>query len=429
MTHLRIATLVATGLLLSFAAITPAKADATTPTYVGMTEQDLGVLDRARPAYDAKGISLGGFRLFPSLDAITSYDDNVFKLPDAKSDYFFTIAPTARLKSQWGRHSFEIYSGLNYYAYTKFTDENLTDWNVGADGRLDISRGAVLTANAFFGELHELWSAPNNVAGFQKSPNRYYQTHLDMAGAYQPNRLGLGLGGSMDHVSWTDTPKIGGGFLTNNDRNQVEYQAYAKIFYDFSPGYSAFVRATYDARDFARKLDRGGLDRTSHGYHVNTGLDMQITHLVRGEVFVGYLEQRFTQNAAHPLANISGIDFGAQLDWFVSPVVTVHVMGSRQLADVVLAGTSMADNRSVSVSADYEFRPNIILQAHASYTDSRYVGSSRTDTYPGAGVGLKYLLNEYLSANLNYNYSLRSTSIAAAKYTDNTVSIGLTLHL
>ena len=50
-------------------AAVPASAQ-TAPTYVGMTPQDVGVMDRARPEYDAKGIPLGGFRLFPSLDVV-----------------------------------------------------------------------------------------------------------------------------------------------------------------------------------------------------------------------------------------------------------------------------------------------------------------------------------------------------------------------
>jgi hypothetical protein len=407
----------------------PAKAnDVTTPTYIGMTPQDVGVMDRARPAYDAKGIPLGGFRLFPTLDLNASYDDNVFRLPVAQSDYFFTISPALRLKSQWGRHFFEIYAGLNNYEYMDFSEQNLTDWRVGADGRLDILRAAVLSANVYYGELHESWSAPNNIVGYQAAPNRYYQTHADIVTAYQPNRLGIGFGASFDRYNWTDTPRIGGGTLYNSDRDQNEYQGYAKAFYDFSPGYSGFVRASYDERDFNHFYDRSGLHRSSHGFRVNGGLDIQLTHLLAGELFVGYLNQSFAQDVPTPLPNVSGFDYGAELDWYVSPVLTAHLSGSRQLADVVISGASVADNKNVTVSADYEFRPNIILQARASYTDSRFVGTTRTDTYPGAGVGVKYLLNRYVSANLNYNYSERSTDVSGVQYTDNTISIGLTLH-
>ncbi len=406
-----------------------AATDVTTPTYIGMTPQDVGVMDRARPAYDAKGIPLGGFRLFPTLDLNASYDDNVFKRPAAQSDYFFTISPALRLKSQWGKHFFEIYAGSNTYEYMDFTAQNLTDWRVGADGRLDITRAAKLSANAFYGELHESWSAPNNVVGYQAAPNRYYQTHADIQTAYQPNRLGIGFGASYDRYNWSNTPKIGGGLLYNSDRDQNEYQGYGKIHYDFSPGYSAFVRASYDERDFELFYDRSGLHRSSHGYRLNGGLDVQLTHLLAGELFLGYLNQSFAQNVPTPLPNVSGFDYGAELDWYASPTFTVHLSGSRQLADVTITGASVADNKMVALSADYEFRPNIILQARVSYTDSRFVGTTRTDTYPGAGVGVKYLVNRYVSANLNYNYSERSTDVSGVQYTDNTISIGLSLHV
>ena len=428
------AKVIVSALVAGFGLSAPAAAnDVTTPTYIGMTPQDVGVLNRARPAYDAKGIPLGGFRLFPTLDLDASYDDNVFRVPAAQSDYFFTISPALRLQSQWGRHFFEIYAGLNNYEYTTFSKEDLTDWRVGADGRLDISRAAMLTANAYYSEMHELWSSPNNVVGYQAAPNRNYQTHADVQTTYRPNRLGIGFGGSFDRYDWLNTPRIGGGTLYNTDRNLDEYQGYAKIYYDFSPGYSGFLRASYDERDFDLYADRSNLHRSSHGFRVNGGLDMQITHLLAGELFVGYLDQSFAQHVHLPvtpaLSNVSGFDYGAQLDWYVSPTFTAHLSGSRQLADIIITGASVADNKMVAVSADYEFRPNIILQARASYTDSSFAGTTRTDTYPGAGVGVKYLINRYVSADLNYNYSERSTDVSGAQYTDNTISIGLSLHV
>jgi hypothetical protein len=430
------AALIAGALFAGLCAAMPAHGDGVvTPTYIGMTPQDVGVMDRPRPAYDAKGIPLGGFRLFPTLDLDASYDDNVFRLPTAQSDYFFTISPALRLQSQWGRHFFEIYGGLNDYQYMTFSGENLIDWKVGADGRLDISRAAMVSANVFYGEFHELWSSPNsftipNATGYQSSPNRYYQTHADIQTAYQPNRLGIGFGASYDHYNWLATPAFGGGTLYNTDRNEDEYQGYAKLFYDFSPGYSGFVKASYDDRHFDHLYDRSGLDRSSHGYRFDGGLDMQLTHLLAGELFVGYLDQSFAQNVPTPLPDVSGLDYGAQLDWYASPVLTVHLSGSRQLADVIIDNASVADNKSVALSADYEFRRNIIVQGRVFYTDSRFVGTTRDDTYPGAGIGVIYLLNRYMSANLNYNYSERSTNgYPEFNFTDDTVSVGLTLHL
>jgi hypothetical protein len=414
---------------MTYVAIAAAGAADVSPTYVGLTTQDVGVLDRARPEYDAKGIPLGGFRLFPTLDLVGTYDSNVFRREDENSDGVYTIAPTLYLQSQWGRHFVELYAGSKSYFYSVFTDENLTDFKVGGDGRYDISRAAVLAVNGYYAEMHELWSAPNNVTGYQKSPNRYFQTHADITSAYQPNRLGIGLGMSFDRYDFTNTDRIGGGVLSNNDRDQYNYQGYAKVFYDFSPGYSGFVKASYDERDFDQFYDRSSLHRSSHGFRVDGGLDLQITHLLSGEVFAGYVEQHFAQDVATPLKNVSGLDFGAKLDWYASPLLTVHLNGKRTLDDVTITGASVADNKSVSLSADYELLRNIIVQGNVSFTDSAFIGTTRKYTYPGAGLGVKYLVSNYASLDLAYSYSKRSANISGADFSDNTVSLNLKFHI
>ncbi|GAA0553810.1 hypothetical protein FHS83_001664 [Rhizomicrobium palustre] len=403
-------------------------ANAAAPDYVDLTAQDVGVMERARPAYDAKGIPMGGFRLFPNLDTKSSYDDNVFKTSSPVSDWFFTISPTLRLQSQWGRHFLEVYGGSNVYQYATQTGQNLADWRVGTDGRVDISRAANVSMNTYYEHQHELWSAPNST-GFQAAPNQYFHAHAETVADYQPNRLGFGAGFAFDNYNWQTTPMIGGGKLFNEDRNQDAYHAYAKVYYDFSPGYSGYLKASYDERDYANLFDRTGSDRSSHGYRLDGGVNVKISHLVSGEVFVGYLQQNYAQHIGVPLKDISGFDYGLQLDWYLSPNLTMHVSGERTLEDVVLAGISSADNRRVAMGLDYEFRPNIILQLGGVYNNVAYAGSNRTDEVPGVNVGIKYLINRYASLNFAYDYGSRSSNLGAFNYHDNTASVGLSLHI
>ncbi|MEJ1969743.1 MAG: outer membrane beta-barrel protein [Rhizomicrobium sp.] len=317
-----------------------------------------------------------------------------------------------------------MYGGADNYNYATFSRENLTDWNIGTDGRLDISRAADFSANVSYGEFHELLSSPNTV-GFQASPNRDYQTHADVTGRYQPNRLGFSIGGSFDRYDWLNTPRIGGGTLSNTDRDEDEFQGFAKVSYDFSPGYSGYVKALYNSRQFDQFLDRTGVHRSSNGYRFDAGLTLQLTHLLAGDVYVGYLDQNF----AAPLKNISGVDYGVALDWFATPLLTVHLNGAHQISDVTLGGVSASDDKLIKLSADYEFRRNVIFQGYFSYTQSTLAGSPRTDDYPGAGVSVRYLMNRYMSVNLDYNYGERSSNFGNVEYTDNMVSVGLALHI
>jgi hypothetical protein len=392
------------------------------------TQEALAVLDRPRPEYDAKGIPLGGFRLFPTLDLSTAFDDNVRRLENGESDWYFEEAPTLRLESQWGRHFLEFYGGANNYNYAKATSLNLTDWDVGSDGRLDVIQGASIGAGASTGEYHEPLFSPNTL-GNQISPNRYHKTVADVTGNYAPDRVGLGLGGQFERFNYENVPLVGGGILDNSDRAEDEYEGFARGTYKFSPGYTAVLKVDYNSRKFDQFADSAGIHRDSIGYQVTGGVNILLNHLLTGEVAVGYLEQHFDQNQATPLPNVTGLDFNAQLDWFASDLMTVHLNAGRYISDVVLVGASASDDKLVKLSTDYELLRNVIAQAYFQFDSSSLRGIGRTDNYPGAGIGARYLMNEYLSANVMYNFNARSSTALGANYTDNTISFTVTGHI
>jgi hypothetical protein len=390
---------------------------------VSTAEEDLPVMSRPRPEFDPIGIPVSSFLLFPQLSLDGSYDTNVLRTPtNDQSDYFFTIAPSFRMTSQWNRHMLEFYGGLSDYQYLKITQENLADWNFGADGRYDIAGGSSVFANGSISELHELLSSPNTV-GNQKSPNRYYDDHAEVDATVQPSLLGFSAGGIFDRYDYLNTPLIGGGLINNTDRDFDDYQGYAKAFYDFSPGYSGFLRGTYESRDFDQFLDRTGLHRASTGYRMDGGVDLQVTHLISGEVYLGYLKYDFMA----PLVDVSGIDYGVKLDWLATPLITVHLFGGRSLSQVILANASIQDNKQIGVSADYELRRNIIVQAHAIYVQSSYPGITRQDTAPDLGIGVKYLLNRHFSFDATYDYTDRTSDVSGASFKDSLIMIGINL--
>lgn len=419
-----------TSAVLVSASVTGAHAENRASSFTGPVEQDVAVLDRPRPEYDAKGVPLDSFRLYPSLDVTGTYDDNIFRLANASDDFYFTTSPTLRLASVWGRHFFEVYGGLNEYDYLNYTGENLVDWKVGTAGRIDISRAASIKLDAFHGYMHELWSSPNNLAGFQAAPNRFYQSGADVAINYTPNRFGVLLFGQFDRYNYQTTPAVGGGVLFNDDRDQYQYKGSLKLSYDFSPGYSAFAQVEIDNRQFDSLLDRSGLNRSSTGYHYDGGLDVKLSQLLTAEVFAGYMSQKFgTRGVTTPLPSVTGLDYGAKLDWYVDPTLTVHLSGERSLEDVVIAGASVSDNKSVALSADYEFLRNVLLQAHVGFTEARFVGTTRTDSYPSTGIGIEYLMNRHTALKLGYDFEKRSSSVATRKYNDNRLTINLQLHI
>ncbi len=398
------------------------------PAYIGTTAQDVGVMDRLRPEYDPKGVPLGAFRLFPNLVSSVSFDDNVRRRSPTTSDIYFEQTPTMRLQSQWGRHFFEIYGGVDNFNYVRSGNLNLTDWNIGSDGRYDISRAMTLSALGSYGLYHENLESPNVVGG-QVAPVRFFKTHGEMTATYTPGALGFGAGVSVDRFNWGTTYLIGFPNFSNADRDETVVQTYGKILYNFSPGYSGFVKVLYDSRSFDRFFDRGGLHRSSNGFRINGGLNVQLSHLIAGEIFLGYLEQHYAKNVPLPLPDVSGIDFGIALDYYATPLLTLHLNAMRQISDITIYLASATDNKSIRLSADYELLRNVIVTGYASYRNSSFVGLSRMDNYPAAGIKGRYLVNSNISADLGFNYSARKSNVPFIVFDDNTVTLALNLHI
>ncbi|MBV9331564.1 MAG: outer membrane beta-barrel protein, partial [Alphaproteobacteria bacterium] len=232
---------------------------------------------------------------------------------------------------------------------------------------------------------------------------------------------------------------IGGGIsCLDHDRDNQLYKGFVEASYDFSPGYSLFVRGTYnDDHYFINPLnpnggDRNGDLRSSHGYTFDTGLNLLLTDLVSAQLYLGYLDQMYIKHQPHPLSDVSGLDFGANLNWYPTELLTIHLSALRQIENIVLPGASAGDDKSVALSAEYEVTRRIFATGSVGFDDVLYKmipPPSLTDKTLSAGLGVKWLVSHYLTASANYNYSIRSSTRAGGSYDDNLVSVALNLQI
>jgi hypothetical protein len=386
----------------------------------GALPEGMGVMDRTRPEYNATGIPLGSFRLYPTLAAGFSADDNIYRATDATSDTFWTLSPRLDLRSNWMNDALQLYAQLDRYAYDDHDTESHTNWIVGGAGKVGIAQNSYLSADAFYDDTHESRISPD-LSEAALSPTRYRQAHVDTTGLVTFNRLALSARFDYDRYDYDDTKLIGGGFIDNGDRDRSVYEATGKASYEFAPQQSFFAQVTYDKRDFDRMFDRNGDDRSSDGYRVDAGVAMMVTPLVQATAYAGYLKQNYSA----PLKDASGFDFNGQIDWFATQLLTVHFKASRTIEDTTVAGASSVDVRAVGASADYELLRNFILQPHVEYADNKFDGISRDDKITSAGLRGRYLMNEYLSAYADYSYQHRATDALGRKFSDNLFTIGL----
>ena len=120
------------------------------------------VTERPRPLYDALGIRLEEFFLYPRLELDESYNDNIFATSSgAKSDFITDLKPRLDLVSNFGRHAFNLSAGADIGWYATHSTENYQDAFTSASGRYDIDQGRHIFANAGIDRLHVARSSPD----------------------------------------------------------------------------------------------------------------------------------------------------------------------------------------------------------------------------------------------------------------------------
>jgi len=379
-----------------------------------------GVLDRARPEYDAAGVPMGGMTLYPTLALDVAGDDNVFRGPVASSDAIWTISPRLDLRSNWDTNALQLFGQMDHLEYQRLSNETRTNWMLGGAGRLDFSPGSFLSNQTSYFDTHEARTSPD-LSLLALSPTRYRRVHTDGDLTGQFSLFTLSAAVSYDRFDFDPTQLVGGGLIDNSDRDRNVFQLTGKVAYELAPQQSVFAQVTYDRRDFDRLLDRNGFNRNSDGYRFDFGTAIMLTPLIQATAYAGLLQQDYVA----PLRDVTTMDFNVKLDWFATELVTAHLVASRIIDDTTVSGASAADVRRIGASVDYELLRNLILQPHFDYFDSKFNGITRDDRTTSGGIEAQYLMNNYMALYAGYTYQQRTTNAAGRDYTDNLVTLGI----
>ena len=386
----------------------------------------------AVPEYAPKGLPLGAFRLFPTLEVGFNSDDNIYRTnANTKADTFWEIIPRVALQSQWSRHYFTLRGGATAYEYNNYSSESRVDWDVSGEGRIDLSQGTAVYAGTSYRHTYEPRSSPDQ-QNFAAEPTPFDVGHADIRIERMPNRFGVILGANYDNYNYDSTKAIGGGILNNDDRDYDEWDFFTRLLYEFSPGYSVFGHFAYNTRNFDIHPDRNGVNRDSTGYRANVGLQMELTRLFSGEFYAGYMEQDYKV----PLGDDSGFNYGAEFTWLPDPLVTIRISASHLINETVVssfAGVATDSNEQrFAFGIDYSFRRNIILHGDLAYLHDNFTSSGRVDNVGLASIGISYLINSYMNANFRYIYQNRDSNINAPvsqDYGDNIFRVGIGFQL
>lgn len=384
-------------------------------------QRNVTVQDRPRPAFEPLGIRAGGFLIFPELAVRGEYDSNVFASDNNEEDDFGAIvAPRITARSQFSRHQINLTAGAEGAFFQDFDDNNYLDLDVGANGRLDITRANSVRGSLSFARRHEGRADPDE--GGADDLTKYLRGDARLGYRHNFNRLFIQPSVSASRWDFEDDP----GNINNDDRDRNRYVAGLRAGYAISPRISVFGEGEYRIVRYDETPDDSGVDRDSDGFALRAGTEVDITGLLFGELAVGYVRQDPDDSSLDTTQGVSAL---GQLTWNPTPLTTV--IGSVEVETLETTVTFQGDDASfnfqkaISLDVTHELLRNLLLNANAAYIRDDFEDTARSDDTFSVGAGLRYLVNRNVGIDATYNFTTRSSDADTEEYDRHIVRVGV----
>lgn len=384
---------------------------------------------RAAEIYDPKGVPVGSFLLFPSMELDETFNDNIFATSAATgrtSSFVQIVRPSIDLRSTWNNHMLNFFARGGFGFYSADSAQNFQDFSIGADGRFDIQRQSNVYGGASFTRGHEELGTPNTVSGtFQ--PTVYNQIATNVGYYQQLGHFKVRLDGRLDNYSYLNNG-VGPaqGVIPNTDRNRTEFREAVRVGYEVIQGFEIWTRGSLNQRRYDTQPDSSGFDRDSSGWDGVAGLAIDFGGITFLEAFAGYIQQNYVdaqfQTVRAPTFGLTGY-WNPIRELWVKPYVR------RTIDDTSLSTSSGYLNTSGGVDIDYNWRPNVRLTGHGDYSiaDYQQVSSSnnRYDQYLTLRAGVLYYLTPNFYLGPSYQYIHRTSNQFNSDYDQNLVMLRL----
>lgn len=372
--------------------------------------------------YAAIGVRVGGFLLFPELLAESVYKDNVFLSPtQPEGDWALELTPSLAVRSDWSRHSLQAnISGLRSF-HERFKTEDDETFSTSIAGQLDIRRDTNIKASA--GLSHSLEDRGSNdfpANAAERAATR--STDAMLEGNHTFNRVTFTLRGEASEENFDNSLAADGSTIDNSQRDYIEHRLTGRAAYEFQPGVQAFIEASTNDREFARRLDDNGLLNGSSGHDVQAGLAFRLSGKLTGEASAGYALQ--TPDAS-TLKDVDGLIFNAALEYKASALTTFRFDAASEIAETTTAGSAGSINRSAVVSVAHRPRRNIIVGASLGYEHEKFSGTDETSEDWVTALTGEYLFTPSVGLVVSYEHAESLSSIPGSDYSTDEVRMGM----
>jgi hypothetical protein len=221
---------------------------------------------------------------------------------------------------------------------------------------------------------------------------------------------------------------VAGGHQYYNEasRDEVATSETLRLSWAVDPNIALFTQFQPNQSNFIHDPLASLGSYNSTGYEILTGVNGQLTHLIKYDIGIGYLDQHY--NSAQ-ISDFTGIAFNIDATYNITQLVTLKLSGNHSIQAAGIPGSAAADVDSASARADYELLRNLIISPYVAYYHYIYPGTTRIDSRYNGGVSATYLINSMLGLTASYSYieQLSNGTFGGYNFNDNRLSLALTV--
>ncbi len=352
------------------------------------------VMDRMQPEFDPEPVRLGAFLVRSQAEVGLTATDNVFASSTNKeSDVIARIGGRVAADTNWNVHALggEVTAYRN--EYFDFGSESTTDLTARLGGRLDVSRAFSLGGFVFAEDRAEPRTEFVNDFGVDE-PIKYTRTGAVVEANFRNDRVRFENSFGVTDENFDDGTTITGGFNVDQDyRDRSITQGRSRLSYALSPDLAVYGQGSFSDSNFDNDQLIGGQlrSRDSKGYTVSGGVDFELTALIRGDIAVGYLNEKKDDDF---FEDVSGLSLDGRVQWFPTRLTTVGFNAGRRVVDTGAFDSPSALETAFGVRVDHELRRNIILSGYGSSYNYEYEETDREDETLEFGAIATYKMNK-----------------------------------
>jgi len=398
------------------------------------------VTARAHPQYDAAGEHVGDFTVYPRASVTDIYDDNVYALPKKTGGDIVTLTPSVDISSNWSRNSLGVHLQYERDQYLDQPSENSNEYALSANAGIDVDSRSKLSFNLGAAQLTEPRSDPDSIVGVLE-PVRYDLINGGAAAYREFGRFRLDLSAAASYYSFYNVQLAPGAYdIGGNDifvaggnqyyneaaRDEVATSETLRLSWAIDPNIAIFTQFQPNQSNFIHEPLAALGSYNSTGYEILTGVNGQLTHLIRYDAGIGYMDQHYS---SAQISDVTGIAFNVDAIYNITPLLTLKASGNHSIQPAGIPGSAASDVDSASVSADYELLKNLIISPYLAYYHYIYPGTTRIDSRNSGGISATYLINSMLGLTASYFYieQLSNGHFGGYNFNDNRLSLALTV--